>query len=312
MREAILIIATGVKGVGKSYTTLWKEIIPFARGLKTGKRRPVLIFDVNNEYAWTSDIKSNIYPKAPEDKKLTNGRPIKILAIALKDVVKLSRDTTGMIRRFAPFYTEDRFDKKGIRIPGKGKGELMKREDLQIALAEILRIFHNGLLLVEDLRRLYGNSVPRDISDAITSNRHKNLDVIWHLQSVGRILPEYWENVNYVRFHKEANSIDNARDKLPDENLFMIAEYMLNAEYAMGNTRHYIYVDNIHHDLRGNYSRESMLSAIDAYLKRNRRLFNNLMGERDDNNKPTYTQASAKMQCKKEMFEKYYGNGKKE
>ena len=309
MREACLIIATGVKGVGKSYTTLWKEVIPFALGLGTGKKRPVLIFDLNDEYAWTKDRKSNIYPKTEEDKKLTNGEPIRIKAIAVNQLHLLSQDTTGMIRRFAPRYTDTAYNKKGVLL--HKKGDIMSPSDLRIILLMILREFRNGMLVIEDLRSMFGNHIPLDVSGAITRNRHKNLDVIWHLQSVGRILPEYWENVNYVRFHKELNSIENAKDKLPDVNLFKIAEYMLNAKYSMGNKRHYVYIDNDLHKIAGNYTKQDMIDAITAYLKRNPKILTPLMVERDDNNKQVHQFSEALEIRKNEMFEQYYGNEKK-
>jgi hypothetical protein len=306
VRESNLIIATGVKGVGKTYTTLWKEAIPFARGTFTGKQRPVLIFDVNNEYAWTTDTKSNIYPKAKEDRKYTNGRPIRIKAVALNQLALLSKDTTGMVRRFAPFYTDTAKNKKGVIL--HKKGDMMSISDLRVALLRILQEFRNGMLIIEDLRALFGNHIPLDVSGAITRNRHKNLDVIWHLQSVGRILPEYWENVNYVRFHKELNTIDNAKDKLPDVNLFKIAEYILNAQYAIGNTRHYIYIDNGLHKLIGNYTKEEMSVAIENYIKRNPKMINYLLVERNESNNRVHTFAEAVEIKKKEMFNQYYGN----
>ncbi len=305
MREAILMVATGVKGVGKSYATLWKEVIPFARGMYTGKQRPVLIFDVNNEYQWTQDDKSNIYPKTPEDKKLTHNRPIKIKAIGMDKIPLLSHDTTGMIRRFAPRYEKDQRDKKGKIIAKKGDDMLVS--DLKLALMQILRTFRNGLLVIEDLRALFGDHIPTDVSGAITRNRHKNLDVIWHLQSLGRLLPEYWENVNYVRFHHENNSVENAKDKLPDFHLFSLAELMVDSEYGTGNKRYYLYVDKDYNKLRGNYSKEGLYNAIDTYVRRNPRLVNNLLLEVDDQNRPVYNRASAMAAYKKQMFDKYQG-----
>ncbi len=303
MREAKMMIATGNKGVGKSYTTLWKEIIPFARGIYTGKPRPVLIFDLNDELRLTKDRESNIFPKTIEDKKLTNGKSINIRAIALKDIAQLSNDKTGMIRRFAPYYTKNVIGKKGEII--SRKGDAMLPSDLKIALIEILRIFRNGMLVIEDLRALFGNAIPTDVSGAITRNRHKNLDVIWHLQSVGRILPEYWENVNVVRFHKEFNTIENARDKLPDVNLFMIAEYMVNSASGMGNNRYYIYVDCEYNKLIGNYTKESMLNAIDAYIRNNPKMLKSYMNQRDENNKAVFNYATALSKLKAEMYKTY-------
>lgn len=308
MRESCLIIATGVKGVGKSYTTLWKEVIPFARGMYTGKPRPVLIFDLNNEYSWTTDKKSNIYPKNPEDKKLTQNRPIRIRAISLKDIPLLAKDTTGMIRRFAPFHPETKYNKKGAVVARKG--DMMSITELRAALLVILSTFRNGMLVIEDLRALYGNHIPLDVSGAITRNRHKNLDVIWHLQSVGRILPEYWENVNYVRFHKELNSMDNAKDKLPDEIMFSIAESMVNAQYGAGNVRYYIYLDNGLHKIKGNYTRGDMSEAINNFLRRNPKIAYPMLSEVDENNKKVYNRFTANEKLAEEMLNRYYGNKK--
>ena len=56
MREAILMISTGVKGVGKSYATLWKEVIVFARGLHMDDKNDG---GLELEVIYSDDSKSN-------------------------------------------------------------------------------------------------------------------------------------------------------------------------------------------------------------------------------------------------------------
>ena len=93
MREPKLLIATGGKGVGKTYTTC-KVIERYIRSdAKTGKEgRKVLIFDVNEEYANSELTK--------------NGHKFETKLLAVKDIPKYAVQKRPEVRRIVPTVAE--------------------------------------------------------------------------------------------------------------------------------------------------------------------------------------------------------------
>ena len=168
MREPKLGMAVGKKGIGKTYQTkILIESYVYGNPEKGVEPRRVLILDVNDEFV---DYK----------------------AISMKDLVKFSVMPSAEIRRVRPFNEET-----GIRLTLK---------EIANILWDILHFFRGGMLLIEDINKYVGDHLPTDIVGAICSNRHTDLDIIIHFQSIGRITTKVWQNANWLRFHK--NSIE--------------------------------------------------------------------------------------------------------
>lgn len=307
-RESKIIVATGKKGTGKSYTTLWELIVPYAKGLlNNGVPRKCLIFDTQGEYQKTSNTNNNIFPKTPEHKKLTNGSPLDILMLDVNDVSAFAKQQRIEIRRVPLFYTKTTFDKKGRMLTKKG--DEFSPEDKVEALKTTVRNFNNGLLLIEDLRALFGDKIPHNIISLIVSNRHKNMDVVWHLQSVGRLLPEQWENVNAVRFHKEEGSVDYHETKLQEKYpIFKICDNLVNGYFRNGYERMYAWFDKDKGKVRGKFTKETFLWAIEQYIKTTPSSIKSLLRETERGGSQRYSYDEAVRIKKEELFYEYYGN----
>ena len=63
-------------------------------------------------------------------------------------------------------------------------------------LFKILNDYRGGLLLIEDINRYISDYLPNDLVGAICTNRHTDTDIILHFQSVGRVSPKIWQNLN--------------------------------------------------------------------------------------------------------------------
>lgn len=210
-REPILMSVTGKKGVGKSYKTMeylkqYRDGNP-AAGIPG---RKILIFDVNNEYA--DKVK---FPF--------------IRALALKDVKLYSARPYAEIRRIAPFYDN------GVPMTLNGMAE---------TLEWLVRNFTRGLLLIEDINKYVGDNMPGDLIGAICTNRHSEVDIILHYQSIGRITPKVWQNMNVIRMHKGSDSVLRHRSKFEDKfEYLIIAEKIIHKQFMSGNMRYYLFVD---------------------------------------------------------------------
>ena len=145
-------------------------------------------------------------------------------AMSLKDVEIFSIHPRVEIRRIRPF---------------KDDGTRMTFETSQMRYL-ILEKYRGGLLLIEDINKYISDHLPNDLVGAICTNRHTNTDIIMHFQSIGRITSKIWQNLNWIRFHKNSDSVERHKQKFPDKiDLFAIVESMVNKRYYDGDTRFY-------------------------------------------------------------------------
>ena len=268
MREPQLGVAVGKKGVGKSFTTN-SMLQHYAMGnpSKGVVGRRVLILDVNDEY---SHYKS----------------------IALKDIVRFSVHPLIEIRRIRPFLPD---------------GRRMTLDKIAETLFVILEQFRGGLLLIEDINRYVSDHLPKDIEGAICTNRHVDLDIIMHFQSIGRITTKIWQNCNWMRFHNNLDSVDRHAQKFEDKHEFLkLVELLVNHEYQNGNNRFYQYVDLDEMKLTGFVDPKKLDLVIDEYIIMNqRKLVRPYLNMRDNKNKAVYDMDGAKKMVKKRLLETY-------
>jgi hypothetical protein len=205
LREPRLGVAVGRKGCGKTYTTT-KMIEKYVVGnpSKGVAPRRVLILDVNDEFE-------------------------QINALRLSDVIRFSAHPKIEARRIRPF------NDNGVRWTIR---------EIQDALFRILNDFRGGLLLIEDINRYVSDTLPNDLIGAICTNRHTDTDIILHFQSIGRISPKIWQNLNWIRFHKITDDVTKHQNKYAEKfELLLLVEAYVNKEYYAGNKRIFVYVD---------------------------------------------------------------------
>lgn len=230
-REPKLGVGVGRKGVGKSFQTE-KMIDLYIQGnpAKGVDPRRALILDVNDEFT-------------------------KYRALKLSDVRRFSAHPTIEARRIRPFMES---------------GQRMTIREIQDTLFKILNEYRGGLLLIEDINRYVSDSLPNDLIGAICTNRHTDTDIIMHFQSIGRISPKIWQNINWIRFHKNTDSVDRHKDKFQDKYEYLkLAEILVNHKYLAGDKRYFLYVDIDDEKLKGNITMKDIDKAIDEYIGQN-------------------------------------------
>lgn len=225
-------VAFGKKGVGKSYQT-WQMIYSYVQGdpVNNIKPRRALILDVNDEYSW-------------------------VPAISINDVGRFSNSPYIEVRR--------------VRAFNERTGQPMSLDEIGKALFFILENYRRGLLLIEDINVYISDSLPNDLIGAICRNRHTELDIILHYQSLGRITPKVWQNVNWLRFHKNTDSVDRHKNKCEDKYEYLkITEILVNNKYMDGDIRFFAFIDVDSMKIRGKFTQEEISSAIDEYISLN-------------------------------------------
>lgn len=251
-REPILMAVCGKKGVGKSFKTM-EYLRQYVKGDPDNGSpgRKVLIFDVNNEYSDKA--------KFPD-----------IRAISLKDIIKFSQRPIPEIRRVAPFFDD---------------GRTMTLEDMSVVLQWLVSNFKNGLLLIEDINKYVSDAMPGDLIGAICTNRHSGVDIILHYQSIGRLSPKVWQNINVIRMHKNTDTVERHKNKFPDKfECMTIAEKIISHQYHNVDGRFYLYVDFDNEKIHCDVDPEVIENAICEYVGENyNKLISPMLEMRDRN-----------------------------
>lgn len=265
MREPLLLVGIGKKGVGKSFTTE-KMINSYIQGnpAKGTPPRRALIIDVNDEY-------------------------YNVKAIRIQDVALFSAHPLIEVRRIRPFMDD---------------GTKMSLDDIAQTLFIVLQTFKNGLLLVEDINKYISDTMPNDLVGAICTNRHIGVDIILHYQSIGRITSKVWQNVNVLRLHKFTDSVKRHKHKYEDKFEYLsVAEIIINKRYEDGDKRFYLYADIDNEKIYGSFTDEEFDSAVNVFIQNNySNLITPLLKGRDERGKKAYTPQTAMAETKKRFL----------
>ncbi len=254
-REAKMILVAGRKGVGKTYQTL-QMISNYLKTTPKKRGRKVLIFDVNNEFGNVQKDHKN--PKFP-----------KIGLIKLNQVPAFAKTKKPVAKRVSIF---------------KDNGKRMTLSEMGKALGFILDHYRNGLLLIEDISKYITDSLPGDLIGSICTQRHVSVDVIIHVQTVGKLFnPKLWGNCNEVRLHRADDTISRHKSKISGniEHL-LIMEKLVEMKYKQGDRRFFCYLNKDNGKIRGRFTKVEMIKAIVLYLSSNyNRILKPLLDKRD-------------------------------
>jgi len=260
------MVAVGMKGVGKSYTTE-KLLKQYVLGSVKSPPRRVLIMDVNDEYNYPS--------------------------ISMSQLSLFSVHPTIEIRRIRPFLEENgSYTKK------------MTLDDICSTLMFILDNYRNGLLLIEDPSRYISDNMPNDLVGAICTNRHINMDIILHYQSIGRITSKVWQNANIIRFHKQTESVKKHMKKFEDKYEYLsIMESMVNKKYMEGDIRFFCYADVDKMKIYGNFTEDIFNEGVNAFIRQEySKLVRPLLQYRDDKGKLMYSHQTAQDEVRRGLM----------
>lgn len=238
MREPKLIIATGTKGVGKTHTTCGVIEKYIQYNPATGKEgRKVLIYDVNEEYT-NEEIRKK-------------GFNFITKTLSIKDLYKWTQQRNPEVRRI---------------LPRDEKGNLLSADQMCDLLGQILHTYRGGMLLLEDINAYLIGTNSKDIIGTMTRNRHKDLDIYIHLQSLSPVTPRMWQNCAIVRFHKQIDNIHRYKHRIPNVELYLIAEKLVDLKYDNGDKRFFVYIDNEYNKITGKFSLKQFRVAAYSYL----------------------------------------------
>jgi len=229
-REPILMCATGKKGVGKTYQTELLIQSYIISNKKTGKKgRKVLIYDINMEYT-------------------------KYKVIGIKDIKKFSRQSKIEIRRVLPI-NED--------------GSVSTLVQMVDILNLVINSFRGGLLVLEDINRYMIQARTTEVVGLLATNRHRDLDIICHFQSLAPLDPRMWQNTAMVRFHYQLDDVKRYKNRIPNFELFALAQCLVENKYLReGDKRFYCWVSSDENFITGNFTEIDFNKAVTEYCEK--------------------------------------------
>lgn len=239
-REAGMMVATGVQGVGKTYQNMHtiKDYV-IDKPKTRVKGRKCLIFDTNGEYTAEQFAK--------------NGIPnFKISRLAVSDVEQWCRTENSECRR----------------IDAKNLGIAQKRE----AVEHLLKIYKNGMLILEDINTyILSVTFMEEIIGGLVNLRHRAVDVMISYQSLRPVEPRIWQNSRWVRMHYQADDVMDIRGKVTNVTLFKIAQLLVNTRYFNGDKRFFVYIHNFANTITGAFTKTEFEEACKKYLSSNKK-----------------------------------------
>jgi len=253
MREPSFEVVIGFKGVGKTYTTNGVSDKYILNNPSGWKARPVLVFDVNNEYC-----DSNGY------------YGYKAIDFDVDEANEFKR--SEQIRKIiAP--------KKYRIVPYQKNGQPMTINQLMITASTVVKYYRNGMLILEDINKYAGSNFKQDFVGMFIGMRHLGVDLIAHFQSLHAIPPKIWDNMNYLRWHKQAEKIIKYKNHVSNLELFTIAECIVDFNYQI-DEHYYLWVDTMRQKLI-NVTPEDFRKGCINYLQYNRHEIGSLMRHTD-------------------------------
>ena len=243
-REPQIVVATGQKGIGKTYLTD-KFIISYLFGGISDTANPLL----------TDANVSLFLSRNPNRRKYPQGRSVLIF----------DSNSEGYWRKYDTLYYDcddpDTYSRtKAIRSFGEAsskgwimcrriaavtkQGKPMSKDQMRQTVMDIIEAARNCLLLLDDTNSYFK---PVDYNDSplaqkITTNRHSNLDILMHIQGL-RMSPMMYQNVGFVRMHKQSDAVDRYKTKIPSFDVAKIAQIIIDQRYQQGNFHTYLYID---------------------------------------------------------------------
>jgi len=273
-REAGMMIATGIQGVGKTYLNMHIIRDYVKDKLKTRvKARKCLIMDTNGEYTLEQFTRNNIPDFAPK-------------TIAVKDIAQWSLSDAIECRR----------------IDAKNLGIQEKKDVIQY----IIRFYRNGMLVLEDINTYILNVTHmEEIVGGLVNLRHRAVDMLISYQSLRAVEPRMYTNARWMRMHYQADNVNDIKGKIANLPMYKIAQIIVNNRYFGGDQRFYLYIYNFANKIEGQFSKKEFKDACRQYLNSNKKYI------REFKEMHNVTMEQAVEGQITQFYNQYYGNANK-
>lgn len=128
---------------------------------------------------------------------------------------------------------------KEVRIrrirPLTRTGKLMTLTQKRDMVEKIVSEFTGGLVVLEDIDKFMVGAKGQEIVGVLCANRHSDLDIMISHQSIAKITTTEWQNMTWLRLHKQVDDISRYRNRIPNYPLVRIATFIVEEQYNLAN-----------------------------------------------------------------------------
>jgi len=211
-----------------------------------------------------------------QDNKVTGkkGRKVLIFDVNDDDYIRFITLHLDHIRQFKQVRA------RRIR-PLTKSGRLMTLAEKRAVVEKLVTEFKDGLLVLEDLDKYMVGAKGQTIVGVLCANRHSNLDILISHQSLAKITTTEWQNMTWLRLHKQVDDIYRYRNRIPNYPLVRMATFIVEEQYNLANhayeqgwiddhefvkrKSYFIYLDMRRLKIRG-CSRKAFIRAAKRYI----------------------------------------------
>ena len=193
-------------------------------------RQPMLMVvcgetGVGKTYRTVQEIKKYVKDISTTNKK---GRKVLIFDVNDDDYTRFITIDPNHVKQFE----EVRIRRiRPITRTGKMMTLTQKREIVEKIVAE----FTNGLIVLEDIDKFMVGAKGQEVVGVLCANRHSDLDILISHQSIAKITTTEWQNMTWLRLHKQVDDISRYRNRIPNYSLVRIATFIVEEQYNLAN-----------------------------------------------------------------------------
>lgn len=193
-------------------------------------RQPMLMVvcgetGVGKTYRTVQEIKQYVQDSSATSKK---GRKVLIFDVNDDDYTRFVTVDPNHVKDFQ----EVRIRRiRPITRTGKMMTLTQKRQIVEKIVAE----FTNGLIVLEDIDKFMVGAKGQEVVGVLCANRHSDLDILISHQSIAKITTTEWQNMTWLRLHKQVDDISRYRNRIPNYPLVRIATFIVEEQYNLTN-----------------------------------------------------------------------------
>lgn len=197
---------------------------------KVNDRQPMLMVvcgetGVGKTYRTVQEIKRYVQDSSTTFKK---GR--KVLIFDVND------DDYTRFLTIDPKHVKDFREVRIRRIrPITRTGKMMTLNEKRQIVEKIVAEFTNGLIVLEDIDKFMVGAKGQEVVGVLCANRHSDLDILISHQSIAKITTTEWQNMTWLRLHKQVDDISRYRNRIPNYPLVRIATFIVEEQYNLAN-----------------------------------------------------------------------------
>lgn len=117
--------------------------------------------------------------------------------------------------------------------PFNPDGTPMDNDQKKEVIDKILKFFHNGLIVLDDIDHYMTGAKGQSMIGALCTIRHKGIDLILTHQSIAKITTTEWQNCTWLRLHHQVDEVSRYRERIPKYFLVRIANMIVDEQYDL-------------------------------------------------------------------------------